>query len=384
MVESTCYQGHIYPLTDIDRWARKIRKNLTFALLGIKFSATFVQVSAIAPAISVIGGKWIASGAADFRLGIKQNIERIKSFSPYMAQRDRTYMLDISRISKQLSSPFASKKDRILLKALMPMMMMDLFVAGAVWKGAYNKAMSGQAEGYNATHKEATKFADTMVRLTQGDGRISSISSLERQPGLAQMITVFYTFFNAQYNLYRLMFRTNIAQKRRLGKPVDYMTFMRHSFYMIMMVPMIEALMLNRIDWDPEEDDLEGYTKHIASQMAMFTMLYAAGLVPLVRDVVRSIATGYEASFSPAVDMMEALTKSFGGTYDYVFDDKEWTSGMTKGYFKGFGVFLGIPIAQPMITFEAMWDKMQGEDISIVDFVLHRSRGGFFEDGKKK
>ena len=82
--------------------------------------------------------------------------------------------------------------------------------------------------------------------------------------------------------------------------------------------------------------------------------------------------------------MMEALTKSFGGTYDYVFDDKEWTRGMTKGYFKGFGVFLGIPIAQPMITFEAMWDKMQGEDISIVDFVLHRSRGGFFEDGKKK
>ena len=87
------------------------------------------------------------------------------------------------------------------MKALTPMMMMDLFVSGVAWKGAYNKAMSGQAEGYSDTHEDAVKYADRMVQLTQGDGRISSISSLERQPGLAQMVTVFYTFFNAQYNL---------------------------------------------------------------------------------------------------------------------------------------------------------------------------------------
>ena len=139
--------------------------------------------------------------------------------------------------------------------------------------------------------------------------------------------------------------------------------------------------MLGRMDFfEPEEDDLEGYSKHISSQVIKFMMLYTAGLVPLVRDVMRSVVTGYQPSYSPIFDMAEAATKSLKGLSGVAFQEEELTRADIKGLAKAAGLFLGIPIAQTLITTEAGYDFMQGEDIRIYDLFLHRSRGGLKQD----
>jgi hypothetical protein len=144
------------------------------------------------------------------------------------------------------------------------------------WQGAYAQAVDeGQSEA------EAVRFANGVVRQTQGSFAPEDISRAETGSPLTRALMQFYSYFNGQSNLLGTEFAQAARDRDGMRAAWVYATGL--------MLPAVGAELIKTIlagDWDDDEDN--AFLTNLLDLFFGSQARYVAGLVPVAGAFVMS------------------------------------------------------------------------------------------------
>lgn len=179
-----------------DRLAAWFRRNVSFAGIGLNLVTAAIQPIGIVQSVAVLGGHWTLAGIGKFIENPFEMKRMVEELSPMMAARSRTRFREVAEIQQRVAGGYERYRDKVMRMAYLPIVAMQALVDIPTWLGAYNKGLS---EGLS--QDDAVALADRLTIEAQGSGRPSDLSEIERKKGFYQLLTTFYTFFNAAYNV---------------------------------------------------------------------------------------------------------------------------------------------------------------------------------------
>ena len=142
--------------------------------------------------ISALGNYMINFSSAD---GYRSMTEFISSKSSFMRERMTIPDITVRDIQTDEQIKQSELEQKIMRIGSMMMAFTDGLTAKPVWMQAYSNAISN-----GKTEQEAIDYADMIIRRTIGSARMTDVSSLQRGGPIFKLLTMFQSFFNAQYN----------------------------------------------------------------------------------------------------------------------------------------------------------------------------------------
>lgn len=369
-------------LDNVASWARS---RMAIFAMGFKLTTTLAQASGLLATTTQLGWKYTLRGVHDvFRHGgtwsAREVWEDTQARSVTMKNRLQSFDRDVLALTKDLTEAGSSnrfldplfraddwvKKHAFTLTGWVQLWAADL----PTWRGAFLKGL----EELGMDEKEAALYADTMVETAQGSGATKDLSEIMRSNGMTQLLTVFYSYFNALYN----MFYRSAAMARRHKDLPHVMHTASMALVLWFVEPALTAMLTNR---GPEDDEewWQWWLKEGVQQP--FQMIVG------VRDISNMIWNSIEGKFgqgyrfSPAADIIEAFGKTaidLGRVVENVGEgDYEGTKKAAKSLSRDIGMISGTPLlgAQMQTTLGNMWDWLDGsEEFNLQDLFFTRKK----------
>lgn len=344
----------------LHKMARWARRGASIMAMGFKVTTAYVQITGFTQTMAVLGKKYTALGyhRAFARDGsIFKQANNIKAMSTFMDNRLNSFDREVRDATKNITmrGSVLANTERL---AYLPMGLMQFYAVDVpTWIGAHTKAL---AEGKD--DHAAIAYADSIVRLTQTSGSIKDLSRIQRGSDVERILTMFYSFFSA---LYQLAWRAKAMTKN------EGAAWLAGQALLLWFVPaVISELLTGR---GPDEDDGEEWAPWMGKKIAT----YPAQMLIGVRDLVNAIAEpdfGYRGT--PAVGSPQSIVRFVSSVQKAI--EEEDPSLMVKPGVKMIGHVGILPLGQPVITIGNMYDYMTGEtpDFQLRDlfFTKQKSR----------
>ncbi len=175
-----------------------------------------------------------------------------------------------------------------------------------IWTAGYNGAL-----GKGMSDAEATRYADGLIRQTQGSTLPEDVSRLETGPAYARLFTQFVGYFN-------MMANTNATGLKQIAQDVGLKKGAGKALALVttgMLVPLwvAEAIAV-AMRGGPEDEDDDGYLDDwLAAVFGMGTIKGGFAMVPFVGQLANAAINRFNSnpaddkvSLSPAVSLLEA------------------------------------------------------------------------------
>lgn len=332
-----------------DKAVEAMRTNVTIAIMGLSYTTGASQLLGWAQSIDALGRQEDGSykpqkGGIDMAWGLKRVltekgiVDNVMEVSGEMRHRIDNIDRDLSHAMKQLSGKRGAWK-KFQRSTLMHIAYIQFYsVDMPAWLAAQDKALKeGKSES------EAIKSADSLIRKTQTAGGTKDLSQIQRQRGLMNAFTMFYSFFNLLYNV----------QARAIGdtnfkKPTDVAKFAARAAVVLILPTALEAMMRGEAP-----DDEESYIKWLAIK----STLYSATSIAFVRDLT-GIAEGFGYSNTPLDSIPKEMAKAIKEIAK-AYDEGEMTKETAVKAFSAAGFASGFPVLQPKRFIDALekWDE---------------------------
>ena len=175
-----------------------------------------------------------------------------------------------------------------------------------IWAAGYNAALEK-----GLSEKEAVRYADGLIRQTQGSTLPEDVSRIETGPAYGRIFTQFIGYFN-------MMANTNATGLKQIASDVGLKKGAGKALLLVttgMLVPLwIAEAIAQAMRGGPEDEDDDGYLDDwLAAVFGMGTIKGAFAMVPVVgqfANVALNKMNGNpaddRASLSPAVSLLEA------------------------------------------------------------------------------
>ena len=330
------------------QFVNKARNNATIVALGLKVSVSLKQAGSITQTVDELNlmtgsktkGMWLtAKAVSDFYRDRKQMVDFIRESSPLMDNRKKNWNRELMEFYnatdvKNFGGSFAARDAFFwMIQAV------DQAVTFPSWYAGYLHGM----DVYHGDHSQAVKVADKVVRKTQPVASPSDLSMFQRggkkRTELLKWGTMFYTHFA---NFQNRMWQTK--QLHKLGK-IDRVEAYA-SYWWILIAPGLLGGALGRRElpkgWDWLKDVI-GYR--------------LAGL-PVIRDVVGPMITGYDYSMTPVARAFETPARIVKIATS---KGKEKAARLFKETARLAGYIFGLPTDQALVTMDGVIDLMSGE-----------------------
>lgn len=272
-----------------------VRRNTTVALLGVKLSVAAKQFLSFTQTVHTIGPRAAWQGLIGFYSNPWACMEKIREKSEFMKQRGKQWDRELKTLTRSFSPTGRSKKDQATEAFFYLIGVMDTAACGPTWLGAYQKALrDGKAEA------DAVEYADFVVRTTQPTAAPKDLAHIQRGPEYQKLVTMFYTFFSVFHNRFDSAMRQNLTPQRVEFETVDGATATKdvmnwgglaNAWLWLVIIPAYMGLAINNRDIPDDPEEIAG---------AMVTYLF--GGMPILRDAVNHAVSGFEYTFSPAVE----------------------------------------------------------------------------------
>lgn len=257
-----------------DRFASFVGQNVSLTSLGLNVVTAAVQIVGYTQTVAVLGGKWSLLGAAHAYAHPAEAMRFAQENSAVMRDRLSTQFRELTEVQAQFSGARLSDiRSKLMRFAYRPISAAQMLVDLPTWTGAYEKAIS---EGLS--HEEAVFRADRTLIDAQGSGSAMDLSGIERGNAWQKLFTVFYTFFNAAYNIAVLSGNT----KKGIERAADLLL-------VLVAQSVMETTMRAAFDGLGGDDDwmdkltLENYCAEVASfNLGLIMMVREASQVPKV------------------------------------------------------------------------------------------------------
>jgi hypothetical protein len=328
-IDPTIYAGMLTPW--LNRSARQIvetpivgdggisrvlsvaRSRAGMALMFANISNTLQQTTGFLTAMAKLKADGLESqltrSTAMFITNPRKMAREVAAASPFMASRMANeiaamngamddILLDPSLYEK--SQAWAQKHSYFLQSAMANTM------EPIIWTAGYNAALAK-----NMDDAEAVKYADSLIRQTQGSTLPEDVSRIETGPAYARVFTQFVGYFNMMANTNATALK-QIAQEQGLrkgaGKALGILT-------LGMMAPlwMAEAIAI-AMRGGPEDKDDDGYLDDwLAAVFGIGTIKGTMAMVPFIGQLVNASINRFNSnpaddkmSLSPAVSLLES------------------------------------------------------------------------------
>ena len=336
------------PMHYVHRWARWARASTSIMQMGFKVTTMLAQPLGITQSAELLGYKWTGAGLKRVYgnpLKLPVLLEETFARSPMMANRIKSFDREVRDITKQLT-PGMSRFGWVQVlkdKAFVPMGVMQMGVDLPTWWGAYERGLKEQGGDEAA----AARYADSIVRLSQGSGATKDLARVQRGGELLRLTTMFYSYFNTFYNLGA---RRIALLKQHHSKADVFMA--ANTALLLWFVPAVFGELL--AGRGPDED--EEPEKWLALQVMQYPFQTVVG----VRDLANGIFGKYGYQITPAQSAPKSLVQWFKSVNKAL--EEEDAMKMAKPTAEAVGYLFGLPMKQPIITCGNLWDYLTGED----------------------
>jgi len=351
-----------------DRRLRSARLNVTSAIMGLNIRVIFTQWLGVFQSMERIGTPRMTQGLIEFwgNFGI---VEEIHAQSTFMRERGKMLTRELDDIANTIELPTWSNSAKEW--GFKPIVFADVYlVAYPTWLGAKRKALAGKVEGIAADDETAAiKYADMIVRTTQGAGGPENLSMIQQRSEGWKLMTMFGSYFNTTMNMQAEAIekaalegeRGGVVAKARAGRNLIWATTMLSMFPAV-----FAGLMLENWPSDDDEDEngefltwTKWYLLQLANQMG--------AQVFILRDIVSSVTSGFGVSLTPVQSFFEAGIR--GGKellkIPEYYESGELPVKLAKSIVRFLGMWKGVPGTSSLIRFFDTTYKMTSEEVEL-------------------
>jgi hypothetical protein len=330
----------------LDTIFRAVRSRAGLNVMFANVSNALQQPFDLSRSLTKVGPANMRRALWDFMRRPAQMAEEIAAKSEFMATRETARVMEVQRaIDDMLLNPtryeearkFAAQHGYFLQAATQNQ------VDTVTWAAAYDKAT---AEG--AGEKEAVRFADSVVRETQGSLSPEDVSRAETGTPVMRAFMMFYNYFNMQANLLGTEFAVvarDVGLKQGAGRLLYVYTF---GF-------MIPALMgeavVKAFSGDKFDEDDDGYLDDVLAFFFGSQVKNAAAMLPGVGPAFMAGVNAWNKkwyddriSTSPAISMIESSVSAPHSIYQ-AYHDKAHAKKAIRDTLTLVGMASGLPTA---------------------------------------
>lgn len=330
---------------DIEKFMDGLRTNVTVVGMGFRASTMFSQVAGYANSIQRLGTIGMASGMRAFLKNPAEAVRTVHAKSGEMRHRMNDLERDIRAALQKIEgkSGFKSDAQRFAFRGIA---LFDAAVTIPTWLGAHTKGLKD-----GMTDKEASAYADKMVRDTQGSGAAKDLAAIQRGGPLMKLFTMFYSYFNVFYNRQRSLAR-DVREVRSVGQGMDALA---QSFWLLVVPALLAPLLAGQGPGDDEE---------LGNWVArnLFFGLFSG--LPYVRDAANTAnnMAGGKGNFggtklSPVQTVWDTAFHT-GKDVARLIEGEDVSETAIKSVFNTAGLVLGLPTGQLGATTQFLWDAL--------------------------
>lgn len=333
----------------MDPAARWLRASTSAQVMMLNFLNAIQQVTGFAPAMYKVGARPMGRALVQYMKNPRMAHEKIYEASSFMRYRNTILADNMQKAVIDVvldTSKYAKVKDAAQAHGYIFQKVFQSWVDGTTWMAAYDNALAK-----NMNEKEAVRYADSIVRETQGSTAAEDISKFEAGPATMRLFTMFYSYFNTQANL----ITTEAQNIVRSSNGFDATKKLGYLYMMTYAIPsfMAELIVRGMKDDLPDDEDDDGMV--IDDWFAWFfgsQVRYGTAMVPFIGQVINSAVNAFDdkpyndkISLSPIVSMGETLARTPKAVYQAIADDGD-VSRAIKDSLTSLGFITGLPLGQ--------------------------------------
>lgn len=308
----------------LNRMASTIRGRVGMALMFANVSNALQQITGFTTASVRVKPSNMMRAAAQFVANPRQFQRAVWDASPYMADRASNEVAVLSdTLEAILINPSVYERAEHWTRrhAYFLQTAFDNVMSPIIWTGAYNQAM---AEGM--VDRDAIRYADGIIRQTQGSTLPEDVSRIETGPAYARVFTQFMGYFNMLAN-------TNATALQQIARETGLRKGAGRALYVLLIGLMSSLWVAEAIAiamrGGPDDEDDDGYLDDwIASVFGFGTIKGILAGIPVVGQVAQSAVNRFndqpaddKVSLSPSVSVLESAAGAPASVYKAIVDD---------------------------------------------------------------
>lgn len=220
----------------------------------------------------------------------------------------------------------------------------DNAMSPAIWTAAFNQAVEQGLDD-----KDAVRFADSVIRTTQGSNLPEDIPRIARGNAFVRMFTQFADYFNMQANLLGTEFG-KVAREMGVKQGAGKMLYI--ALLGFLAPAWVGEAIMQAFRGGPDDEDKDGeyLDDWIAAVFGWSTVRGASAMIPAVGPVINAGVNSWNdkpyddrISTAPAISMIESMVRSPSSVYKAVVED-----GSRQKAVRDVGALLslaGLPVA---------------------------------------
>lgn len=351
------------PWAAVEKILSRARIGSSIVNMGFKMTTAFSQIAGITPVMDKIGAKRTAAGVLDFYKKMitgkaKEDIDFVFSKSEMMKNRMHNRDRDIKDATRKLLAK--NQLDEIKDSYFSLTGLFDLAVCMPTWIASYNKSIEEQVKSGKGEVNEETaiRYADLVVRETQGSGDIVNMAAVQRGTEIQKLLTQFYSYFSVYAN-------RQIEAFDRAKRNGEYGQLISFAMYWWFFPAVMSELLAGR---GPDDDD------EAAGWWASTLLRYPASAFIIARDFANAIGSGFGFELSPSTEAFAKTVQFFNLLPKTIMGDAEPGKLLKTGFEAG-GYWLQYPSKQISTTVGNIYEAMvEGEDFYLRDLFFPKPK----------
>lgn len=263
---------------ELQKQVKRRRVNANMAIMGYRVSTALLNAANIAPLMRKMGAGRALGAVSDFYTNAQENYKFVMEKSVVLRDRANTVDPNLRELNAQIKPGKYKVVDNIQRHAYDLVTWTDLMLSLPAWLKEYKDTYNAQIQGGSTltqAEQKAILMADKTVREVFGSGLVQDLSKIQRGSELSKSLTPFYSFFNAQVNV----FLESWFQSRNTG---NYTEVAKTVMYNFILMSAIETMVRELAKTDDEERDV----KYFAKEYVQNLVGNATGGLVVIRDVI--------------------------------------------------------------------------------------------------
>lgn len=308
----------------ISRFMGAVRSRAGMALMMANLSNTVQQITGFSTAAIKVKPGLMLKAVGQFTASPKEFKRSVAEASPYMKDRMLNELSSMNDVVEQiLVDPTLLEKGQAWTQkhAYFLQSAVDNTMSPIIWTAAYNQAIE---EGSEA--RDAVRFADGVIRQTQGSTLPEDVSRFETGDARARFFTQFIGYFNMMANTNATAV-SQVANEMGLRKGAGKLLYIA---LVGLLVPIwVAEAIAQAFRGGPGDEDDDGYLDDWL--MAVFGLGTIRGLtatVPIAGQGAQMIVSRFnnnpaddKFSLSPAISLIESSFSSPFSVYNAIIED---------------------------------------------------------------
>jgi hypothetical protein len=330
-----------------DRFFSAVRSRVGMQLMFANVVNTAQQITGFSNVLLRVDAPILGDALWRYVRDPKGVAEAAASQSVFLANRMSSDIFEARQTIAQLTKLDPSKTDEAVAFLQRNAYFMQSAVQNVMdvisWTAAFN-----QASGKGESDRDAARFADSVIRETQGTMAPEDVSRFETGPAFIRVFTQFAGYFNMMANL-------NATEVQLVARDAGLKKGMGRLFYVYLMGFAVPALIGDAIakalrgGWEDEEGD--GYLDDMFAWFFSSQAKFALAAVPVVGQAANAALGAFtklpyddRISMSPAVSVIESGLGTPAEVYQSLVDGESFNRADTRDALNLLGVLTGTPV----------------------------------------